>query len=257
MNDAPPPSVTSKEFTVRSFDCDPQTKLRLSGLFEYLQETALFAAEEQGIGYRTLIQHGFALVLSRMKIRISQMPLWGESLHISTWLKGYEPEKVAWQDFVVRDAQDNAIAEATSSWLLVDLKTGRSVSHQLCPFQFNEQPGFHALTDPLHLFEAHGMPSPVLTKHVRYSDLDLNRHVNNCRYADWVIDTLSLQEIKSRPIRSIQMNYLAQVPYDARITLMRFPDSKHHMVVFGVNEENPSLVHFQARVGFETIFGNN
>lgn len=243
--------LPAKEFTVRSFDCDPRTHLRLSSLFEFLQESALHSAEIQGIGYRALLQQGYALLISRVKIRISQMPLWGETLSVSTWLKGYEPEKVAWQDYVVRDAQGNAIAEATSSWLLIDLKTGKAVPHFESPYRFEERPGLHALPETIDLLEGQGMPEHILTKHVRYSDLDLNRHVNNCRYADWVLDTLTPEEIKARPIRSVQMNYLAQIPYDAKVALMRFPAHKHHVTVFGVNAVNPSIVHFQARIGFE------
>jgi medium-chain acyl-[acyl-carrier-protein] hydrolase len=240
-----------KEFTVRSFDCDAHTHLRLSSLFEYLQETALHAAETQGIGYRALLKQGYALLISRVKARISQMPLWGETLTVSTWLKGYEPEKVAWQDYVVRDASGNAIVEATSSWLLIDLKTGKSVPHFDNPYRFTEYPGLHALPETIDLLEGQGMAEQVLAKHVRYSDLDLNKHVNNCRYADWILDTLSLEEIRARPIRSIQMNYLAQIPYDAKVALMRFPAHKHHITVFGINADNPAQVHFQARIGFE------
>jgi len=251
MNTIDSTRLPSKDFTVRSYDCDPTTHLRLSGLFEYLQETAVHAAQEQGVGYRDLIKAGYALIISRVKIRIAHMPLWGEKISVSTWLKGYEPEKVAWQDYVVRDAQGNAIAEATSSWLLVNLKTGQSVPHFENPYRFEEHPGLHALPETIDILDAQGMPVHTLTKHVRYSDLDLNRHVNNCRYADWVLDALSLEEIKARPIRSVQMNYLAQIPFDAKIALMRFPAHTHHITVFGVNADNPSLVHFQARIGFE------
>ena len=251
MNPHDASQLLTKNFIVRSIDCDPSTHLRLSSLFEYLQETALYSAESQGNGYRQMLKAGYALLISRVKIRIAHMPLWGESPSISTWLKGYEPEKVAWQDYVMRDASGNAIAEATSSWLCIDLKTGKSVPHFENPFRFQETPGLHAISETIDLLEPTGMPEHVLTKQVRYSDLDFNKHVNNCRYADWVIDALSLEEIKARPIRSIQMNYLSQVPYDAKVALMRFPASKHHVVVFGVNEANPSLVHFQARIGFE------
>lgn len=251
MNQQHASELPFKEFKVRSYDCDSTTHLRLSGLLEYFQETALHAAEIQGIGYRTMLSGGYALLLSRMKVRIAQMPLWGESVKVQTWLKGYAPEKVAWQDFVVRDSQGNAMAEATSSWLLIDLKTGKSVPHFENPYRFEEHNGLHALEEQLAVLEPHGMPQHALTKHVRYSDLDLNRHVNNCRYADWVLDALEIEELRTRSIRSLQLNYLAQVPYDTKVAIMRFPSSKHHVNLFGVNENNPSQVHFQARIGFE------
>jgi acyl-ACP thioesterase len=246
-----PETIATKKFHVRSFDCDASTHLRLSSLSEYLQETSLLNAEQHGVNYLDLIKSGYTLVISRMKIRIGKLPLWGEDVTVSTWLKGYAPEKVAWNDFEMRDSAGNPIVWATSSWLVVDLKTGKSIPFSEAPFHFTEHPGREAVTGGIDVLDPQGMPTLALTKPVLYSDIDLNRHVNNCRYADWVLDTLSMDEIRSRRIRSLQMNYLAQVPYGARVNLMRFPASAHHVTVFGVNEANPGQVHFQARIGFE------
>jgi hypothetical protein len=44
---------------------------------------------------------------------------------------------------------------------------------------------------------------------------------------------------------------MQQVEYNAKVALMRYPDSRHHVVIAGVNEDNPEQVHFQARVGFD------
>jgi acyl-ACP thioesterase len=243
--------ITEKSFHVRSFDCDASTHLRLSSLCEYLQETSLLNAERHGINYLDLIKGGHTLVISRMKIRIGKLPLWGEDVTVSTWLKGYHPEKVAWNDYEMKDAGGNPIVWATSSWLVVDLKTGKSIPFAEAPFHFTEYAGREALPGEIDILDPKGMPSLALTKPVLYSDIDLNRHVNNCRYADWVLDALTPEEIKTRRVRSLQMNYLSQIPYGTKVRLMRFPASTHHVTVFGINEANPDQVHFQARIGFE------
>ncbi len=94
-------------------------------------------------------------------------------------------------------------------------------------------------------------PRIALSKRASYSDLDMNRHVNNCRYADWVLDALFLDPaFRKAGIRSIQMNYLSEVSSGEEIQLVRFDNSNHHAFVFGVNAQDPSKVHFQARVGF-------
>ena len=80
--------------------------------------------------------------------------------------------------------------------------------------------------------------------------------MNHCRYVDWVLDALDRTEIRNRGIRSIQMNYIYQVPLGEKVDVVRFKDSKHHAVLFGMNAEdmkgNPlkARCHFQARIGF-------
>jgi len=244
-----------KKFSIDFFDCDTFAHLRISRLCEFFQETSLVHLREQGLDYMSMIKDdGFTIVISRIKLRISHLPLWGEDIFISAWIKNINPEKVAWGDYDVRDAQGNSIIQATFSWLLIDLKDGKAKPFLDGPYHFEMHPELSALPEGIELLEPDGMSKTVLVKDVRYSDIDLNNHVNNCRYSDWVLDALSMEELKERKIRSIQLNYMQQVEYNARVALMRFPESRHHVVIFGVNEEHPEQVHFQARVGFDVPF---
>jgi len=248
-------SATTKTFSVGFFDCDAFAYLRISKLCEYFQETALAQLKNQGLDYLSMIKKDkYALMISRIKLRISHLPLWGEEIAVSTWLKGFKPEKVGWNDYDVRDSRGNSIIQATSSWLLVDLNTGKAVPFAGSPYNFEVSPELSALPSSIELLEPQGMPRAVLVKTVKYSEIDLNYHVNNCKYSDWVLDAITMDELKSRRIRSIQLNYMQQVSYDEKVVLMRFPESRHHIIIFGVNEEHPELVHFQARVGFDKPF---
>lgn len=242
--------ISTKQFSVRFSDCDHTSRLRLSNLMRFMEECAIHDAERNGFGVWKLVQHGYTYAISRMKIRISQFPVWGEKLTISTWTKGYYQEKVALKDYSVFDSQGNAIAQATSSWLLVNLKTGKSENPELSPFPPPLVPEQEAIPEMLKLLEPQSEFQIVGAKKAAYSDLDMNRHVNHCRYVDWVFDSFSLQELKEKKIRSLQINFLSQVLCDADVNIIRFPNTAHHAVLFGVNASDPSQVHFQARVGF-------
>jgi acyl-CoA thioesterase FadM len=245
----------AQKFSVDFFDCDTFAHLRISRLCEFFQETSLVHLRDQGFDYLSMIKKDkFTLLISRIKLRIAHLPLWGEDISISTWIKNINPEKVAWGDYDVRDVQGNSIIQATASWLLIDLKDGKAVPFSEGPYRFEMRPELNALPETIDILEPTGMPKTVLVKDVKYSDIDLNNHVNNCRYSDWVLDTISMEELRERRIRSIQLNYMQQVEYNARVALMRFPESRHHIAVLGVNEEHPEQVHFQARIGFDKPF---
>lgn len=244
------PEITTKTFTVRFSDCDHHSRLRISNLFRFMEECAIADAEQNGFGIWKLVKHGYTYAISRIKLRIHHTPVWGETITISTWTKGYYKGKVALKDYLVQDAKGNSIAQGTSSWLLVNLKTGKSENPESSPFPPSLFPGKDALPQKLELLEPRKNPNIVFEKQARYSDLDINFHVNHCRYVDWVMDALTIEELKSRPLRSIQINFISQIPLNGKIKMVRFEDSNHHAFLFGVQAEDPSQVHFQARIGF-------
>lgn len=216
-----------------------------------MEETAILDAEKNGYGIWKMVENGYTSVISRIKLRINNLPRWGEKLHVSTWTKSIYAHKVALRDYSIRDGRGNVVAEATSSWLLVNLKTGRAEDPETVPFLPTLYPEKSAISENLELFEARPNPREVLSKRASYSDLDLNRHVNNCRYVDWILDALALDPgIKKRRLRSLQLNFLQGISAGDLVRLIRFDDTNHHAFVFGVGADSPEKVYFQARIGF-------
>ncbi len=243
--------ISEYVFPVRFSDCDSTSRLRVSSFFDFMEETAILDAERNGFGIWKMVENGYTTVISRIKLRISHVPSWGEKLRVSTWTKSIYSHKVAIRDYSIRDERGSVIAEATSSWLLVNLRTGRAEDPESAPFLPTLYPERSAISENLELLPLRENPRLALSKTASYSDLDMNRHVNNCRYADWVLDALFLDPaFRKAGIRSIQMNYLSEVSFGEEIQLVRFDNSNHHAFVFGVNAADPSKVHFQARVGF-------
>ena len=52
---------------------------------------------------------------------------------------------------------------------------------------------------------------PVCHRRMQYSDTDINGHVNNCRYADFVCDAMEMQNLEEDKFLSqLQIGYLAE-----------------------------------------------
>jgi len=249
--------ITELKFTVRFSDCDEYSRLKLSRLFQFTEETALADAQRKGYGLWSMLRAGYGCAVTRMKLRWVHTPVLGEELSVSTWAKENHKDKVIYKDYMVKDSRGNILAEGTSSWLLVDLKTGKAVAPSSSPFPIPLLEGKEALPEKLDILSMGLFPKVVEQIQARNTDLDINHHVNHCRYVDWILDALSHEEIHARGIRSIQMNYIHQVPLGEKVDIVRFRDSKHHATIFGMNAEdmkgNPlkARCHFQARVGFE------
>jgi acyl-ACP thioesterase len=136
------------------------------------------------------------------------------------------------------------------------MQTGKSENPANSPFPIPLFPGKNALPEMMDILNPEIEPRIIRTEVAKYSDLDMNNHVNHCRYVDWVMDSLDADEVKSRRIRSIQMNFISQVPLGGKVSIVRFKNTNHHAYVFGMNEgdmmRDPlnAQCHFQARIGF-------
>lgn len=248
--------ITELKFTVRFSDCDEYSRLKLSRLFQFTEEAALADAQRKGYGLWNMLNAGYGCVVTRMKLRLNHTPVLGEELYVSTWAKENYKDKVIYKDYMVRDGRGNILVEGTSSWLLIDMKTMKAVPPSTSPFPVPIEEGREALPEKLDILSMGLFPKVVDQVQGRNTDMDINHHVNHCRYVDWILDALDRSEVKGRGIRSIQMNYIYQVPLNEKVDIVRFKDSKHHAVLFGMNAEdmkgNPlkARCHFQARVGF-------
>ena len=69
--------------------------------------------------------------------------------------------------------------------------------------------------------------------HVRYFDLDANRHVNNARYFDWLLDPLGEQFLTTHQLKSFSIQYHQEVRADHDITsefTMADPHTSLHQI---------------------------
>lgn len=248
--------ITNMDFSVRFSDCNEYSRLKLSRLFQFMEEAAIVDAERNGYGLWNLMKAGYTYVITRMKVRLNHTPLLGEDLKVSTWTKEIFKDKVAIKDFSIIDGQGHKLVEGTSSWLLVNLATGKSEAPSASPFPVTLHPDLSAMPEMLDILPLGENPRVVYQEQARNSDMDVNHHVNHCRYVDWVEDCLSKEERKERGIRSLQLNYIHQVGLGEKVDIVRFKDSAHHTVIFGMNAEDmkkdplTARCHFQARVGF-------
>ncbi|MCP4161258.1 MAG: hypothetical protein GY760_14380, partial [Deltaproteobacteria bacterium] len=73
---------------VESFDVDLNNHLKISSLFNYMQDTASFHAEKLGVGFETLQENNNFWILSWAKIEIVVLPSYNDTIKIKSWAKG-------------------------------------------------------------------------------------------------------------------------------------------------------------------------
>lgn len=203
----------SEKITLRMSDCDANGHWKLSSVLTQMQELGESNSTGCGVGRSDLIRHDMCWVLYRLKVQFfGERPTLGDTLTTATWPGGLHG--VFFLRYYQFHGEDGRlIGEAATTWVLFDIKKRRVLRPTALPTPFSAYEGRScSLGAPDAL--AMGELVPCGTRTVRFTELDMNGHMNNARYADWAED-----EVGDRPIRSLQINFIAEARLGEEISL--------------------------------------
>lgn len=237
-------------FKIRSYETDEFNHLKISSVFNFMQVAAGLNAEELGFGYTQLNPRGIFWILSRVILEWHGNVKFDEDLIVETWPKGIE-RLFAIRDFRFYSQDGGNIGKATTAWLMMDAKSGRPVNPANERFDlplFDLQPAIDELPGKI----AEPAEMTLLTKRSTvYSDIDVNLHVNNAKYLEYIFDALQTKSIF--PIRNcrIQVNYLKELKQGETISIMGSHDNNpgNEIVVSAINQANQMIS--QSRINFD------
>jgi acyl-ACP thioesterase len=197
-------SIYQDTFKVRAYEVDVNNQLSVVSLANYLQEAAGEHARILGIGMLDLHSKRLAWVLMRLKLNIIRQPSHLEEITVQTYPTGFEKIYV-YRDFQVFDAKGNLIAFATSTWLVIDIEKRSMV--RVPNFILNiSLPSDRAFFDPSkNKISKIDLVSHSQNFKVRFHDLDINRHVNNAYYFQWMLESLPIDFLAERQLQEIDL----------------------------------------------------
>lgn len=202
-------NILKMSYTVRSYEVDAQGNLSIISVCNFLQEAAGFHARELGLAMQYLLNDNYTWVLSRMVIRMNEYPGWGENIQVYTWPSGIE-KLFAYRDFRITDKDNHTIGTAATSWIVIDARTRRPVriKHFLDTMNIDFSDYFPAeKPEKLLRPERYDFEKRFA---VRYRDIDVNQHVNNTSYIEWISESMSAEVYNSNILTELHVNFLAE-----------------------------------------------
>ncbi|MFT3739740.1 MAG: thioesterase [Breznakibacter sp.] len=207
-------------------DVDIRNRLKLSSLFLMMQNAAAQHAKMCGFGFEHLDLQDCFWVLSRAKVAMRNLPECDDEITISTWPVGTD-KLFALRDFVFTASNGIRIGAATTSWLILNKNTFRpqrpdalnGLIYPNLPRPFtSDAPKINGLQEK--------QISHSQTAY--YSDIDMNRHVNNATYVDWMLNSLGPQELPDAPF-SFCINFTGQAVWGDRVDVYKHPQEHSTM----------------------------
>ncbi|MDR2358021.1 MAG: hypothetical protein LBD92_08085 [Oscillospiraceae bacterium] len=218
-------------------ETDFKRELKLSALLGMFQETAEPASVELGFGFDVMRgRFNAAWILTRIRVDIMRPAVWRDELVIGTWNRKHS--RVTFErDFVARSASGETVAAAVTSWVVLDVDTramktasdfGFDIPDIDMPRAIDCRPG--RIRAPIEL-------EPTYTRTVRYSDIDVNGHVNNARYVDFAMDCIRIERHRTHRVSSIEIGYVSEAREGDAISLRSVspPSEPDTVYIDGVN----------------------
>jgi len=240
-----------EDFSIRSYETDCSGKFRMASLFNYFQEIAGNHVLELGIGYEVLKKLGFVWVLSRARVRVVRLPSRGEKGIVETWHVKTDGLMYI-RDFRMSGGAGNVLLDAATGWLLMDTANFRPHTPDVLPVPLPVNDHGRALEDPLRKLLPVRDIRPAYERNVLLSDLDVNDHVNNARYLEWIFDCYDDSYVMSHSPAFVQVNYVGETTLGDTVALSRGEEGSSAGVHYieGISRKKGTRV-VQALVGWE------
>lgn len=227
---------------VKSYETDFAGKLKLASLFNYFQETAGNHATHLGVGYERLRTMGFFWVLSRAKVHINRLPGWRETVTLVTWPKGQDG-LLFLRDFRMTTGDSELLVTGSTGWLLIDTEHNKPQLAEVLKVPLPGNAHGNAIEGPLKKLRSPENPVLVYERKVLASDLDVNNHVNNARYLEWITDGFDAQHAASSAVSTLQVNYVGEAVLGDTVAMYRTDvTSNGRTFIEGVNQAAGSKV---------------
>lgn len=202
-------------FEVTTTNADASRRLGVAGLFRLFQDAAIEDSKLIGYGVDKMMSKGLLWVFSRVHVRIKRMPDYLSNNTFWTYPIGKKAFLFTRYAKVLSE-QGDSLAEISSVWALINEETRKVEMHP------NLEDANDTVGDEMPL-PGKVVSKPVkyaYSKRVGYSDLDINRHLNNVKYIEMILDINEPDFYKTHQITDLLIQYESEIRQGESVDIM-------------------------------------
>lgn len=214
--------IGTYHFVAEPFHVDFNGELTLGVLGNHLLNCAGFHAADRGFGMATINEENYTWVLSRLAVELDRMPRQYEPFTIQTWVENVY-RLFTDRNFAILDKDGAKIGYARSIWAMINMNTrkptdllamhGGNITEYICPGE--ECP----IEKPSRIKV--DAQSAIHSHTARYSDIDINGHVNSIRYIEHILDLFPIEYYQSMRVKRFEVAYVAESYYGDELNFYR------------------------------------
>jgi acyl-ACP thioesterase len=202
-----------RQFELRYFEMDKFGEAPSTTILTLLEETAADHCYSIDYSLYDLVEQNVGWVLRSGVMQMERFPKYKEKIVIRTWLSNYSTIR-GFRHNIIYDEQGNIIGRSKGLWVFFDIKKRRPIKifddirkkWSYC----NEECINHDISQKIDPIDSASYTEKFMVN--RY-DTDMNKHVNNIRYLQWLIESLPEELIDNYYLHFIDGRFVAEAEY--------------------------------------------
>uniref|UniRef100_Q39555 Acyl-[acyl-carrier-protein] hydrolase n=1 Tax=Cuphea palustris TaxID=43077 RepID=Q39555_9MYRT len=215
-----------QSFSIRSYEIGADRTASIETLMNMFQETSLNHCKIIGLlndGFgRTpeMCKRDLIWVVTKMQIEVNRYPTWGDTIEVNTWVSASGKHGMG-RDWLISDCHTGEILiRATSVWAMMNQKTRRlskipyEVRQEIEP-QFVDSAPVIVDDRKFHKLDLKTGDSICNGLTPRWTDLDVNQHVNNVKYIGWILQSVPTEVFETQELCGLTLEYRRECGRDS------------------------------------------
>ena len=229
-------SLYEKKILIRSEQVDMTRKLRMSELFRIMEEASIAHTEELGCTREKTLDRGLLWIITRQEADIDEMPCYDEEITVRSW-QG-DMMHVFFPRFYEIEKAGRVIIRGRALWMLLDEESREMIMPEDYDIFIPGRPGSEDMMLPPVVMPKSAESIYEKELVTRFSQVDINGHMNNTRYFDILDDALF--EIASAGADG-NMPYDPETPHFVRANYLSELRAGSGFDLRGLRDENGTL----------------
>lgn len=204
-----------KEEYITTRYCSPLRELSLTALSLICQEIAIQEVEvNYGYDHTKTIDRGFLWVIAKTHFEINRMPKYEERVRVITY-PGKRLAAFFLRQYRIEALSGELLVKGVSVWAIVDASSRKMVTPEQAELPIPTE----SMEDELGFPKGYHAPE-LSSKAVlagRFSYCDVNGHVNNTKYFDFIADAIPMDYQKSHKVQSVDIAYKKEIPLGVEV----------------------------------------
>lgn len=162
-----------------------------------------------------LENYNLVWIITDYNMKIERLPVFDEKITIETYAKSHN-RLFCYRAFNIKDEEGNTIIEMVATFVLMDRDT-RKVHPVMSEITdaFDSEFSKTMIRSPRFKELEGGVEQEY---RVRFYDLDMNGHVNNSKYLDWVFEVMGADFLTHHVPKKVHLKYVNEVLAGGLIT---------------------------------------
>lgn len=218
-----------KQFELRYFEMNKTGTASPVTILTLLEETAADHCHSINYSLYDLHKRNVGWVLLAGVMHMYRYPYYKEKISIRTWLSEYSTVRGI-RENEIYDEQEQIIGKARGLWVFFDIEKRKPVrifEDIKNKWSFRTE---KSLKQDIHTIETISSASNIMEFTVNRFDTDMNRHVNNIRYLQWLMESVPEEVTDNFYLYSVNGRFIAEARYgDTIISLTHKGDADNSL----------------------------